>query len=376
VCLLGTFCTVGTVLLLYLSCLQLGFDEYASILAALTFGTCTFAWFYARTFMTEPASTFFLVLTFYAMLRFKGGRRLTWLCLSGFGLGLAILVRMQNMIVLPAFAIWLIFELWVSQRLYLKSRLSAAVLWTVPVFASLAIIAEYNYLRFGSITDTGWKTQVLPVIFQNPLYVGLYGFLLSPGKSIFWYAPILAPAVYGWKFLWRKSPKITAVLAMLIASYLLFYSHYHWWPGGGAWGPRFMVELLPFLMIGLAALVDDGLGLIGRIAVGMTVVLSFFVQTASVLVSYIPYETLMDKTLETYDRLLWVPAYSPVIVQSGYLIHHRYPCDLAYNAYPSTFLAHLQLVALVGALAVFAAGVCVLFNRRNLTSMLVERPDK
>ncbi len=372
VCLLGIISTVGTVVLLYLSCLRLGFDESASIVAALAFGTCTFAWFYARTFMTEPTSTFFFLLAFYCLLRCDGGRRFAWLFLSGLGLGAAILVRLQNAIVVPAFAIWLIFALWVWQKRAFKDSLSAAAVWSAPVLASFGVIAAYNYVRFGNVSDTGLAAP-LKVIFENPFYVGLYGLLVSPGKSIFWYAPILIVAVYGWRFIWIKCPRITGIVALLAATYLLFYSHIIWWPGGGTWGPRFMVQMVPFLMIGLAALIDQGLGLVGRIAVGTTMALSLFIQIVSVLVSYIPYEALMDRTSETYDRLLWIPAYSPIIIQSRYLIHHQYPYDLAYNAYPSSFLAHLQFIAFIGALAVFGVGIRVFFNRHNLDSMLVEK---
>lgn len=164
-----------------------------------------------------------------------------------------------------------------------------------------------------------------------------------------------------------KCSRITAILAFLAATYVLFYSRIIWWFGGGSWGPRFMVQMVPFLMIGLAALIDHGLGLIGRIAVGATLLLSLFVQLVSLLVSSVPYEALMERTPETFDRLLWAPAYSPVIVQSGYLIHHKYPYDLAYNAYPSLFLAHLQFVAFVAAIAVFAAGITLLNNPQQAT---------
>jgi hypothetical protein len=56
-----------------------------------------------------------------------------------------------------------------------------------------------------------------------------------------------------------------------------------------------MVEILPLLMIGFAALIDRGLGIIGRILVGAVSALSFFVQLTSILVSYVPYLSLMDR---------------------------------------------------------------------------------
>ncbi|MBV8362884.1 MAG: hypothetical protein JO189_33860 [Deltaproteobacteria bacterium] len=127
-----------------------------------------------------------------------------------------------------------------------------------------------------------------------------------------------------------------------------------------------MVEMLPFLMIGLAALIDHGLGLIGWIAVGTTAALSFFIQLAGVLVSYIPYVAVMIKSPEAFDRYLWVPAYSPVIVQAEDLLQHKYPHDLAYITYPSEFLFRFQLAALLASLVVFSGGIYLLRGEKKI----------
>jgi hypothetical protein len=204
------------------------------------------------------------------------------------------------------------------------------------------------------------------------LYVGIYGLLISPGKGIFWYAPVLIPAMYGWRFLWEKNAAATAVAAALAGSYLLFYAHLIWWYGGGCWGPRFMVPVLPFLMLAFAALIDHGLGLMGWIAIASTTALSFFVQVVSVLVSYVPYGALMDKTPEAFNHLLWDPDYSPIIAQSEYLLHRTYPFDLAFNVYPSVFLAHLQFFALIAAVVVLVAGIVIyVFDERVKASVAV-----
>jgi hypothetical protein len=254
------------------------------------------------------------------------------------------------------------------------------------------VIAAYNYLRFGHVTDVGLERRVVSSVsqgpiylgfyllrpsdlalqrhlvlgaFQTPLYVGLYGFLLSSGKGIFWYAPILVPAVYGWRCFWKKHRRIVVVLEILVASNLLFYSHSTTWFGGGVWGPRFMVQILPFLMIGLAALIDHGLGIAGWVAVGATAVLSLFIQASSILISYIPYEGLMEQSRETFDGLLWNPANSPIIKQSGYLLRHQFPFDLAYNAYPAPYMAGFQFLALVASVVVLGIGVKLFFDGKQ-----------
>ena len=384
VCLLGIFSGVGAVVFLYLSCTELGFGERASIIATIAFGACTFEWFYARTFMTEVPSTFFMIAAFYAMLRVRDTMLAKWLWWSGFSLGLAALVRLQNGVMLLVFGMWLLCELWIWHRYDLKKRLVSMVAWLAPIVASLITIAAYNFVRFGTLTDVGLEGHAGPPVSQNPtrlgfyvylanivglqshsgpglfkseFYAPLFGLLLGSGKGIFWYAPILIPAVYGWSFFWKKCPGVAGILGVLVASNLLFYSFFSTWWGGGVWGPRFMVQTLPFLMIGLAALIDHGLGLVGWIVVGATAALSLFIQIASILISYIPYEGLMERTSDSFDDLLWNPAYSPIIEQSRYLIHHQYPFDLAYNAYPARYMAGFQFLALLASVAVLGIGV-------------------
>jgi len=364
-CLLGILSASGAVILLYLTCVELGFCQFAGIFTALAFGTCTFIWYYAQTFMTEPTSTFFLSLTFYGLLRFTKNSRLVWLLVSGIGLSVAILVRVQNVVVLPAFALWLTLDLWMPQWRGFKATVATVTAWSLPLLVSFAVIAAYDYLRLGNAMNTGlYRPGMMSPLFLNPLYMGIYGFLLSPGESIFWYAPILAPALYGWRFLWKKYPQITVVLGTLVGIYLLFYSKFIYWWGGGCWGPRYMVQMLPFLMIGLAALIDYGLGLISWIVIGTTAALSLFIQLTGVLVSYIPYVAVMAKRPETFDRYLWVPAYSPVIVQAKELLQHKYPYDLAYNIYPSEFLFRFQLAALLVSLVVFGGGIYLIYEGR------------
>jgi 4-amino-4-deoxy-L-arabinose transferase-like glycosyltransferase len=365
-CLLGIFSASGAVIFFYLTCAELGFCQSAGIFSALALGTCTFVWYYARTYMTEPTSTFFLILAFYGLLRFTKDSRLVWLLISGISLCLAVLVRVQNVVVFPAFALWLILNLWMPQRHSFGATLAAVTAWSVPIMVSFAIVAAFDYLRFGSATDMGfgphWEMKQMSFIFSNPLYVGIYGFLFSPGKSLFWYAPILAPALYGGNVLWKKYPEMTVVLGTLGGTYLRFYSKFFQRFGGGCWGPRFMVQMLPFLMIGFAALIDQGLGLIGWIVIATTTALSFFIQVTSVLVSYIPYLAVMAKSPESFDRCLWVPAYSPVIVQAEELLQHKYANDLAYNTYPSKFLFRFQLGALIVSLVVFGGGIYLFYR--------------
>ena len=111
----------------------------------------------------------------------------------------------------------------------------------------LLMVLLYNFLRFGSVTNTGYS-KLGDVMVENVL-VGAWGFLFSPGKSIFLYSPPLLLAVLGLRGFWRSHR--WSVLAMLatVAPVLLFYCRSPSWPGDFAWGPRYAVFAVPVLLL-------------------------------------------------------------------------------------------------------------------------------
>ena len=77
---------------------------------------------------------------------------------------------------------------------------------------------------------------------------GLYGLLLSPGKSLFLYAPPLLLSVLGLPFFLRAKGRLAFVFVATPLVYLLVYGSKGVWHGGG-WGPRYLVPALPFLAL-------------------------------------------------------------------------------------------------------------------------------
>ena len=85
--------------------------------------------------------------------------------------------------------------------------------------------------------------------FSNPLWLGLIGELISPGKGVLLYCPILLLACLGARsFLTRKN-KIGVLVACATLFYLLFFAKYKAWHGDNAWGPRYLTSMMPFWML-------------------------------------------------------------------------------------------------------------------------------
>mgnify|MGYP005842674899 CR=1 FL=1 len=353
--LLGTVSTAGAVALLYALSLELGFSRFGAVAAAFSLGLGTFAWHYSRTFMSEPTSLVVILLSFYSALRFRNGDGAAWLALSGVGSASSFLLRSTNAAAVAVIACWILWEMQVRRQGSIRWMLINMGVWAAPVLVSLVVFFTYNLMRFGSPWETGYGSEA--GAFTTPFYVGLYGFILSPGKSLFIYAPITLAGVVGWFYLRRTQPIVASVILALVLAYLLLYSRYYAWYGGGAWGPRFLVPILPFVTVGVAALVEGRRTPTQWIALLAIALASLFVQVCSILVPYVPYEAKMEATPELFERLLWHPAYSPVLATARSLLQAEYPLDVAPTYYSSAALAWLQLGALVVAVLLVLGGI-------------------
>jgi 4-amino-4-deoxy-L-arabinose transferase-like glycosyltransferase len=351
---LGIASSALSVALLFLTCRALRFDRRASVLTAAALGGGTFVWHYSRTFMTEPTTILTLLLGFYALARSEAAPRAAWFAVSGASLGMAVLLRVGNLVVLPALGLWVLWIVWTS-RAGLRTAATLVAAWTGPIVAAFAVVAVYNSIRFGSAAETGYGDPSSNM--TNPAWVGLWGFVLSPGKSVFVYAPILLVALAGWRRLWRTRREVALVITVMVTCYLVFHARLIYWWGGGAWGPRYATPLLPFCLFGLAAMIEGGMSRQQCVVASAVAALSVFVQVESVLVPYVPYAARMQASDTLFNQLLWDPAYSPVVAQARSLLHREYPVDLASTYFASSGLAWLQAGEFAAALIIGTVGI-------------------
>ena len=79
---------------------------------------------------------------------------------------------------------------------------------------------------------------------NNPLLVGLYGFLFSVGDSIFLFTPLLILAPRYFAGFSRRYRAETITIAAIALVSLLFYSKAYLWHGQWSFGPRYLAHVL------------------------------------------------------------------------------------------------------------------------------------
>ncbi|MEI7644905.1 MAG: hypothetical protein WCJ55_11550 [Chloroflexales bacterium] len=250
--------TAATAALLAWWALRLGARRAWATCLALLYALCTFAWPYARTFFSEPLASLLIIIATeraWSGVRGQGSGvrgQAGALFVSGLAVGLLLPTRIAAGVALPVIGLYI---LWGIMRRGMRSascilHLSSFILGLLP---GLAILAWYNLARFGTPLASGYASE--SGLFTTPLATGLYGLLISPGKSVLLFAPPLLLALPGGVRLWRRGHADLAMLcAGLFLSHLLLYAMWGEWQGGGVWGPRFLLPVVAVAMLPAAAL--------------------------------------------------------------------------------------------------------------------------
>ncbi len=270
------------VLLLFRVALLLKFREKVALWLALVFAFATAAFHYARFNGNEPLLSLLLLGLLYFILSLKedGG----WGNLSMLGVVLLLLI-IDNYGMVPIALVTVLLVLIRNHEF--KLSFPQRIVLLLMVMVATAFCPYYNYLRYGSIWLTGYQ-GLLSFPSVSIVRGGLYSILLSPGRSLFLYSPVLILSLF-WlgKFLRKQRGFwIRYFLTYLPLYFLLLHS---WiWCGGWVWGPRYLLPIIPFLILPLGVALESFASFVSRKKAIFLAVLavSLLVQLFSIVVHY------------------------------------------------------------------------------------------
>jgi len=325
---------------------RLGYSLGIGLATALAFGLSTIAWVYSKFFLDESLSALTLLLAVYLLLHFRSKPRPTESALAGLSLGLAVATKTTNLALVPIYVLYLILPLEQTEneqqknirKVWLTRNCKSVLLLLMPVIIVCLLLGLYNRVRFGNPLTTGYDFGAGET-FSTPLWLGLYGFLFSPYKSIFFYSPILLASLVSFPLFFKRHRLEGWLLGLIVISHLLLFARWYMWWGGFAWGPRFLVPLTPLLAITLAPLFEGVLtrgSLPAKLALAALALLSVAVQILGVSVNFVLYEVKLREIFpapEVNPALYNPPAlydfrYSPILGQMRFL--SRQYSDLAW----------------------------------------------
>lgn len=230
--------------LVYWFGLSFGFSVATSLLLGLIYGLGTMAWPYSKMLFSEATLSVAILGAVYASVRYAATREKKYLIFSGIGFGFALITKVTAALVIPLAIVYLLKGHTLGRVLR-----DMALYLIPPLLFFLMIQLWHNDVRYGSPFRFGYVTGLDRLGFSNPLFDGLWGLLLSPGKSFFLYVPAALLGVWCYPRFFRARRREAFFFLSVCVAILALHASWWSWSGDWAWGPRFLVPLIPYVII-------------------------------------------------------------------------------------------------------------------------------
>ena len=240
--------------MIYLLLRAMDYSDIVAVVVAISAGVGTNMWAYSQTLFREPLTALLILAALLVLQSSRRsrmvGRALSY-CLAAIALVLAYATKYSAGFALPAL---LVFAL--PDASFGRARIRRAAMLTLAVvpLLVLGLLMMLDPLPPPLIN--------LFAGFGHPIdYLGeaLRAYIISPGASIWATSPLTLLAIPGFIILWRRGQwRLVAAISLLTAGYALGHAMLtgpHW-AGGLSWPPRFMLPLLPLLMMATAPIVE------------------------------------------------------------------------------------------------------------------------
>jgi hypothetical protein len=189
-----------------------------------------------------------------------------------------------------------------------------ALLLAIVAALPMAVVLFYNVRYCGSIGG-GYGVLGNATFFHYPILQGLAGLLVSPTRGLLVFSPFLIFAGLIVRHLpARRDDRLLALLlGAAVILQLLLYAKIDW-RGGMSWGPRYMTDLLPFL-IWLLIPVVDALRNTGRVLFHVAVAISIAIQAIGAFAYDPSLDAVFASQLEGADKMkpAWEWKNSPIL---------------------------------------------------------------
>ncbi|KFM20083.1 Alg9-like mannosyltransferase protein [Marine Group I thaumarchaeote SCGC AAA799-P11] len=249
----GPFFSALSVSTLFLVSRTFNFSIKTSLLLSFLFGFSTILWAYSQTSLNSVLSTFFILLGFLFFRNFQNTSSHYHLVLSSIIFGLAFLTRQDSILFIIPLFFFMLYELRNKNK-----KIKHFFSFIIPLTSSYGISLLIDYVRVGLVNSSAPLTYASYVGGQGmiPVHLNMFGLLFSPGVGLMIFAPILITIFFSFPHFYKNHKPECILFASVVGFFLLFYGSSGTWHGLNAWGPRYLVPIIPFLILPLGSSIE------------------------------------------------------------------------------------------------------------------------
>ena len=356
---------------------RLGLTPGWAVIATLVYGVASPAAPYARYDFSQPLAGLALTATVWALIEAARDQRLRWLVGAGSALGGMLLTRPDLGVLIAWIGAWLAAG---SRRSGWRAAAVRLFAVAVTVAIGLAFYLWANHARFGDWRRTGHGSLThlffARAVMRHPgissPVAGALGLLASPSHGVLIFCPVAWLALPGLVLLARERHPAGTLWAGVLASALMLYAPLYMWWGGWSWGPRFLVPVVPALVLAATFWAfrawARGARWRTRLFAGLAV-LGFVIAWNGIVFDFVLYYRWVEKTMYLPETAAtrFVLAASPLV--SGWRFLRTTPVDLLllrmgeFAGWPGTVAAALIAACLLG---------CLVWTGRRIRATLRE----
>lgn len=222
----------------------------SSFIATVCLVITTFFWTYSRNLFDGVLCCTLLTTSFFLLLKYRDSKKYYYLFGCFLCLGFGFITRLSMVLaILTSFGYLLILH-----RTSLSIKLKEFSISLLTLLPFIIWQCWYNNLRTGIFYKSPVQTAVYAAnnSLDGNIIVGITGLLLSPGKSIFVYAPLLVLSLILFHKFYKEHRKEAIYVGALAILWLLLHARLKSWYGAAGWGPRHFISVLPILFLPLA----------------------------------------------------------------------------------------------------------------------------
>jgi len=270
----------------FLICRTFDYSQKISVTLTAMLVFSTIIWSYSQTSLNSIPLLFFILLGFLFIRKFTRDTNFLYLIIASVSLGLAFLSRADAALFIAPLFLYLILY---TRKEKIKTRIKTFFAYSIPLTLAYVVYYILPSFRFDysnltselvyvdgilqrvvsttSINLTNIaeaKAMILPLqnipilnhLIDFPLYIGGFGMLFSPGVGLLIFCPILFLIFLAFPDFFKRNKPECILFIVFFGCFIYYYGTTNTWHGLVSWGERYLVVIIPFLMIPLGATLE------------------------------------------------------------------------------------------------------------------------